>query len=72
MIGIMHEMYNVQAGQHENISMNYRPFGMVHTSFIVDGELGDKEVVKAEIVREGQGLESMSHRMKRGDKGSKE
>lgn len=64
----MHEMYNVPAGQHENISMNYRPFGMGNTSNVVDGELGDKEVVKAEIVKDGQGLESMKERMKRGRK----
>jgi len=68
MTGIMHEMYSVQAGQHENISMNYRPFGIVNTSFVVDGELGDKEVVKAQIVRKGQGLESMKNRMKRGER----
>ena len=71
-LGIMHEKYNVPAGQHENISMNYRPFGMVNTSFVVDGDLGDKEVVKAEIVRDGQGLESMQARTKRGIKGEKE
>lgn len=72
MIGIMHEMYNVPAGQHENISMNYRPFGIGNTSFVVDGELGEKELVKAEIVRDGQGLDSMQARMKRGIKGEKE
>lgn len=72
MKGIMHETYNVPAGQHENISMNYRPFGFGNTSFVVDGELGDKEIVKAEIVRQGQGLESMKNRMKRGMRGDKE
>jgi hypothetical protein len=44
------------------------PFGMVNTSFLVDGELGEREVVKADIVREGQGVESMNGRMKRGIK----
>ena len=68
----MHEMYNVPAGQHENISMNYRPFGIGNTSFVVDGELGEKELVKAEIVRDGQGLDSMQARMKRGVKEEKE
>jgi len=72
MIGIMHEMYNVPAGQHENISMNYRPFGIAKTSYVVDGQLGEQEVIKAEIVRDGQGLESMQARMKRGLKGEKE
>jgi hypothetical protein len=72
-IGIMHELYNVQAGQHENVYLNYRPFGLVNTSYVVEGELGDKEVIKAEIVRDGQGLESMNERMKRGRKiGEKE
>jgi hypothetical protein len=64
----MHELYNVPAGQHENVYHNYRPFGMVETSFVVDGELGESEVVKADIVKEGQGVESMNGRLKRGIK----
>ena len=67
-IGIMHELYNVPAGHHENVYYNYRPFGLVNTSYLVDGELGEKEIVKAEVVKEGQGLESSYGRMKRGMK----
>lgn len=64
----MHETYNCPAGQHENIYNNFRPFGQVRTTWEVDNELGEKEVMRAELVREGQGLPSMMSRMSRGEK----
>jgi hypothetical protein len=66
--GIMHETYNCPAGQHENIYNNFRPFGQVNTTWEVDNEMGEKEIMKAEPVREGQGLPSMMSRMSRGEK----
>jgi hypothetical protein len=68
-LGLFHETYNCPAGSHENVYWNFRPFGQINTSYVVDGELGDQEVVKAECVREGQGMEDMNGRMRRAEKG---
>jgi hypothetical protein len=64
----MHETYNVPAEQHENIYTKFRPFGQINTSWEVDNELGEKEIVKAELKNEGPGFNSMMSRMKNGEK----
>lgn len=59
----MHETYACPAGSYETVYHNFRPFGFVNTAYEVDNELGEKEVIKADLVREGAGIETMRERM---------
>lgn len=61
----MHETYNCPAGSYETIYQNFRRFGMINTSYEIDNELGEKQVVEAELVREGPDVETMYGRMSR-------
>ena len=49
----MHETYSCPPGGSETIYKNFRPFGFVNTAYEVDNELGEKQVIKAEILGEG-------------------
>jgi hypothetical protein len=37
-LGIMHEIYDCPPGNFENVYINFRPFGLRQTSFMIDGE----------------------------------
>lgn len=59
----MHETYNCPAGSYETVYHNFRPFGMMKTSYEVDNELGEKEIVDVDLVRQGQDIATMYGRM---------